>query len=76
MFLVNLLVDVLLHTVCAWIGYIVVKVVTLGRVDLAWNENDGESVLAEWIGVGVLVLTTVIAALVLSSEALRTILDT
>ncbi len=43
------------YTVCGWFGHIVVKVVTLGRVDLDWG-SDSESVVSECIGFFFLVL--------------------
>lgn len=49
MFVLELIVRFLFFTLCGWIGHIVVKVVTLGRVELDWGRGS-ESVLAEWVG--------------------------
>jgi len=35
--------------VFAWFGHVVIKVVTFGRVDLAWKRGS-ESILTNWIG--------------------------
>jgi len=35
--------------VFAWFGHVVIKVVTFGRVDLAWKPGS-ESILTNWIG--------------------------
>jgi len=35
--------------VCAWLGHVVIRVVTFGRVDLAWKRGS-ESILTNWIG--------------------------
>ncbi len=55
------LVEIIFDTVCGWIGYQFVKLVTLGRIDLDWGEGS-ESVLAQWIGLFVLVGSTVLIA--------------
>lgn len=48
------LVGIIFDTICGGIGHHFVKFVTLGRVDLDWGEGSG-SVLAQWVGVFVLV---------------------
>ena len=40
----------LFDTVCGWIGHIVVKAVTLGKVDLDWGPTALESNLTSHIG--------------------------
>lgn len=49
----ELLVDFLRHTILAWVGWTFLKTITLGRVDLDWREGS-DSVVCEWIGLGVL----------------------
>lgn len=38
--------EALFYTVCGWIGYITVKLVTFGRVELPWGP-EAESLLTE-----------------------------
>ena len=47
-----LLMEVFLSTVCGWVGYHFVRMVTLGKAELDWG-NDSGSLLAEWIGFAV-----------------------
>lgn len=49
------LVQIIFHQVCGWVGGNVVKALTFGRVDLDQGKGCSESVLAEWIGLLVLV---------------------
>ena len=59
----HFLVEIIFDTVCGWIGHHFVKLITLGRVDLDWG-GGSESVIAQWVGVFVLVgLLVLIAAL-------------
>lgn len=51
--------EALFYTVCGWIGYITVKLVTFGQVELPWGP-EAESLLTEWIGVGVLIAVSVL----------------
>ncbi len=44
---------VLFDKICGWIGHTTVKTLTFGKVDIDWGDSS-ESVLAECIGVGVL----------------------
>ena len=57
MFILRFIVECLFFTVCGWIGHVVVKTVTLGRVDLDWGSGV-ESILSEWIGFLFLLLMT------------------
>jgi hypothetical protein len=50
MWLFAFIFECLFFTVCGWIGHIVVKTVTLGRVDAPWGSG-AESLLTEWVGV-------------------------
>jgi len=56
MIIAEFIVEILFFTVCGWVGHIVVKAVTLGRVDLDWGRGS-ESVLAEWLGFFFLLFT-------------------
>jgi hypothetical protein len=49
MFILEFIVECFFFTVCGWIGHLVVKLVTLGRVDLDWDSGS-ESVITAWIG--------------------------
>ena len=49
MIVLEFILDCLFYTVCGWVGHVVVKAITFGRVDLDWGTSS-ESVLTEWIG--------------------------
>lgn len=49
----EMLVDVLYHTACAWVGWAFLKAITFGKVDLDWREGS-DSVVCEWIGLAVI----------------------
>jgi hypothetical protein len=52
-------------SVVPWIGHVVVKVLTFGRIDLGWGPSDSESEVSTRIGYFVLlVIAGLIAALV------------
>lgn len=51
--MIAFIVEILFYGFCGWLGHVAVKIVTLGKVDLDYG-NSSESVIAEWIGVGVL----------------------
>jgi hypothetical protein len=48
-----LIIEILLHTVCGWVGHVTVKAITFGKIDLDWGKSS-ESILTEAIGAGVL----------------------
>jgi hypothetical protein len=49
MVILGFIIEHLFFTACGWIGHIVFKAVTLGKVDLEWGSGS-ESVVTEWIG--------------------------
>jgi len=49
MIILEVIVEILFFAVCGWIGHVVVKAVTFGKVDLDWGSGS-ESVLTECIG--------------------------
>jgi len=51
--MIAFIVEILFFGFCGWLGHVVVKLVTLGKVDLEYGDSS-ESVITEWIGVGVL----------------------
>ncbi len=55
MFIVEFILECLFFTVCGWIGHVVVKLITFGKVDLEWGAA-AESMLAEWIGLFLVLL--------------------
>ena len=55
MFILQFIVECLFFTVCGWVGHVVIRVVTLGRVDLNWGSGS-ESVISEWTGLFFLLL--------------------
>jgi hypothetical protein len=60
--MLQFLIDLLFHDVCGWISSKFMKVISLGQIDLDSGEGCSESVLAEWIGLLVLVGLIVLAA--------------
>jgi hypothetical protein len=48
--MLEFIIECLFFTVCGWIGHIVVKAITFGKVDPEWGVGS-ESVLTEWVGV-------------------------
>jgi len=53
-----------IHVACGWTGHAFVKVVTFGKVDLPWGDDDSESVITEMIG-GAVLLGAVLAVTVI-----------
>ena len=49
MFILEFIIECLFWTVCGWVGHIVVKALTFGKVDLDWGSGS-ESILTEWLG--------------------------
>ena len=62
MFIIQLIGDFLFHSLCGRLGHFVVKVVTFGKVEIEW-ENSSESILAEYIGGGILLGTAVLISM-------------
>ena len=56
MILLHFIIDILFFTVCGWIGHVVVKALTFGKVNLDWGSGS-ESILTEWLGLFFLLLT-------------------
>ena len=57
----QILMEIIFDTACGWIGHTAVKLLTFGRIDLDWGKGS-ESVIAQWIGLFVLVGLIVLAA--------------
>lgn len=53
MLFIQLLLELVICRICGWVGYITVKAVTFGKVELDWGNSSG-SFIAELIGAGVL----------------------
>jgi len=62
MIVIQLFADFLFHSLCGRLGHFVVKAVTFGKVEIEW-ENSSESVLAEYIGAGILLGAVVLISL-------------
>lgn len=58
------LIEFVFHTVCGWVGYISVKALTFGKVELDWGDSS-ESVIAESIGAGVLLVLAGLVSLLI-----------
>jgi hypothetical protein len=37
-------------SVVPWVGHLLVKILTFGRIDLGWRQSDIESEVSYWIG--------------------------
>ncbi len=49
--IIELLIRVIFYIICGWTGSVIVRLVTLGKVDIAWGlDDDAETPVAEWIG--------------------------
>lgn len=55
--------EFLFSTICGWVGHVVVKGLTFGKVDLDWGSSS-ESVITELIGLGILLGAAVLIAMV------------
>jgi len=55
--------EFLFDTLCGWVGHVVVKGITFGKIDLEWGSSS-ESVVAEFIGLGILLGAGALIALV------------
>jgi hypothetical protein len=53
--MIEFFVDCLFHILCGWIANLVVRVITLGKVNLEWG-SCSESIVPETIGVIFLLL--------------------
>ena len=49
MFIFGWIAEFLFFGFCGWLGYVVVKLITFGKVDMDFGEG-AESPVAEWIG--------------------------
>ena len=63
MTVISWIAEILFDTVCGWVGHWVVKVVTFGKVELDWGTSS-ESIVAEYIGAGVLLALVLLISLV------------
>lgn len=59
---IHLLIEFVFDTICGWVGYITVKAVTLGKVELERGDSS-ESVITECIGGGVLLALAMLFSL-------------
>lgn len=64
MLIIQLIGDFFFHSLCGRIGHFAVKAVTFGKVEIEW-ENSSESVLAEYIGAGILLGAAVLVSMIL-----------
>jgi len=52
--------ECVIHSICGWVGHIVVRILTLGRVKLDWGA-ESESNVTEAIGVIFLLMIGILA---------------
>jgi hypothetical protein len=63
MTVIQVLIELVFHTICGWVGYITVKAATFGKVELDWG-NSSESIITECIGAGVLLSLAMLISLI------------
>jgi hypothetical protein len=56
MIMADFIIEILFFTVCGWVGHIVLKLLSFGRIDLDWGRG-AESVAAELFGFFFLLFT-------------------
>lgn len=49
--------EILFFTICGWVGHVVIKLLTFGKVDFEWGRESGGA-LTETIGLLIFVFTT------------------
>jgi hypothetical protein len=64
MTLIQFLIEHVFYTICGWVGYITVKVVTFGKVELDWG-NSSESIITGYIGAGVLLALAMLISFII-----------
>ena len=64
MIIIEWIIEVFVYEFCGWIGYITVKAVTFGKVELEYGDSS-DSVITMWIGVGVLLAVAMLISLVI-----------
>lgn len=65
--MIHFLFESVFLTICGWVGHVVVRILTLGRVKLDWGtESESESSVTEAIGI-IFLLMMGILVVVLSS---------
>ena len=64
MTVIQFFIEILFDTICGWVGHIVVKAVTFGKVDLDWG-NSSESIITAYIGAGVLLALAMLISLII-----------
>jgi len=57
----SFLIDIVFSSICEWVGYVTIRILTMGRVKLDWGRGT-ESVMAEAIGIIVLLMIGIGAA--------------
>lgn len=61
MIVIEWLIEILFFACCGWVGYIVVKILTFGKVEIDYGRS-AESVIAEFIGCGFLLVVSLLVA--------------
>ena len=64
MIVIEWIIEIFFFTICGWVGHIAVKVVTFGKVNLEWGDSS-ESVVTEYVGVGVLIAIAMLVLIVI-----------
>lgn len=59
--------EILFFGFCGWLGHVAVKILTLGKIDLDYGDSS-ESVITEWIGVGVLLAIAMLISFLINTK--------
>ena len=65
--MIAFIVEILFFGFCGWLGHVAVKIVTFGKVDLDYGDSS-ESVITEWIGVGVLLAIAMLISFLINAN--------
>ena len=65
--MISFILDVLFYGFCHWVGVVTIKTITLGKIDLSF-EDPSEFFFVEWIGVGVLLVIATLIVFVVNAN--------
>ena len=65
MIITDIIIDLLFYTCCGWVGHIVVKIFTLGKVDLDYGDSS-EAPIAAYTGAAFLIAISVLVTKLMS----------
>jgi len=65
--MIAFILEILFFGFCGWLGHVAVKILTFGRVNLDYGDSS-ESVITEWIGVGVLLAIAMLISFLINAS--------